>query len=131
MPTLPVNQRSWLYFLLFLAVAVNFSGLFVTLLGADGPLYASISKTMVEKGNYVELFSHGTDWLDKPHFPFWITAFSFEIFGFTTWAYKLPAILFLLLGVIYTYLLARKLYDEKTAYWAAIILLTAQHIIIS
>lgn len=131
MPTLPANQRPWLYFLLFLAVAVNFSGLFVTLLGADGPLYASIARTMVEKGNYVELFSHGTDWLDKPHFPFWVTAVFFEIFGFTTWAYKLPAILFLLSGVVYTYLLARKLYDEKTAYWAAIILLTAQHIIIS
>lgn len=131
MPALPSNQRPWLYLLLFLAVAVNFSGLFVTLLGADGPLYASISRTMVEKGNYIELFSHGTDWLDKPHFPFWITAISFEAFGFTTWAYKLPAILFLLLGVVYTYLLAKKLYDEKTAYWAAIILLTAQHIIIS
>ncbi|HEX2846174.1 MAG TPA: glycosyltransferase family 39 protein [Chitinophagaceae bacterium] len=125
------HQRAWLYFLLFLAIAVNFSGLFVVLLGADGPLYASIARTMVEKGNYVELFSHGTDWLDKPHFPFWVTAFSFEVFGFTTWAYKLPAILFLLLGVWYTYLLARKLYDEKTAYWAVIILLTAQHIVIS
>ncbi|MGN6291315.1 MAG: ArnT family glycosyltransferase [Chitinophagaceae bacterium] len=125
------HQRAWLYFLLFLAIAVNFSGLFIVLLGADGPLYASIARTMVEKGNYVELFSHGTDWLDKPHFPFWVTAFSFEVFGFTTWAYKLPAILFLLLGVWYTYLLARKLYDEKTAYWAVIILLTAQHIVIS
>jgi len=130
MPT-PFHQRAWLYFLLFLAIAVNFSGLFVVLLGADGPLYASIARTMVEKGNYVELFSHGTDWLDKPHFPFWATALSFEVFGFTTWAYKLPAILFLLLGVWYTYLLARKLYDEKTAYWAVIILLTAQHIVIS
>lgn len=131
MPTLSVNQRPWLFFLLLLTIAVNFSGLFVTLLGADGPLYASIARTMVEKGNYIELFSHGTDWLDKPHFPFWMTAFSFEIFGFTTWAYKLPAILFLLLGVLYTYLLARKLYDQKTAYWAAIILMTAQHIVIS
>jgi 4-amino-4-deoxy-L-arabinose transferase-like glycosyltransferase len=131
MPTLPASQRPWLIFLLILAIIVNFSGLFVTLLGADGPLYASISRTMVEKGNYVELFSHGTDWLDKPHFPFWATALSFEIFGFTTWAYKLPAILFLLIGVLYTFLLAKKLYDEKTAYWAAIILLTAQHIILS
>jgi 4-amino-4-deoxy-L-arabinose transferase-like glycosyltransferase len=130
MPTTS-HQRAWLYFLLFLAIVVNFSGLFVVLLGADGPLYASIARTMVEKGNYVELFSHGTDWLDKPHFPFWATALSFEVFGFTTWAYKLPAILFLLLGVRYTYLLARKLYDEKTAYWAVIILLTAQHIVIS
>jgi len=131
MPTVSIHQRAWLYFLLFLAIVVNFSGLFVVLLGADGPLYASIARTMVEKGNYVELFSHGTDWLDKPHFPFWVTALSFEVFGFTTWAYKLPAILLLLLGVWYTYLLARKLYDEKTAYWAVIILLTAQHIVIS
>lgn len=131
MPYFPTGRKTWLYLLLVLAILVNFSGLFVTLLGTDGPLYATIARTMVEKGNYVELFSHGTDWLDKPHFPFWATAFSFELFGFTTWAYKLPAILFLLLGVLYTYLLARKLYNRETAYWAVIILLTAQHIIIS
>jgi len=125
------NHLTWLYVLVAFSVLVNFSGLFVTILGPDGALYASIAKRMVVEDNYIDLMSEGKHWLDKPHFPFWITAFSFKLFGFQTWAYKLPAILFLLAGALYTYLFAKKLYNKDVALWSAIILLTAEHIIIS
>jgi 4-amino-4-deoxy-L-arabinose transferase-like glycosyltransferase len=118
-------------FLLWLCVLVNLSGLFVTIIGPDGALYASIAKTMAHRNSYIELFAEGHDWLDKPHFTFWVTALSFELFGCTTWAYKLPAILFLFMGAYYTYALARDLYNKEVGYWSAIVLLTAEHIIIS
>ncbi|MEX8547751.1 MAG: ArnT family glycosyltransferase [Mucilaginibacter sp.] len=121
----------WLYFFIAAAVALNFSGLFVTILGLDGPLYACIAKTMVQRHDYVNLFSQGKDWLDKPHFPFWVTALSFNLFGFTTWAYKLPAILFVLMGAFYTYLFCKKLYNEEVALWSVLIFLMAEHLIIS
>jgi 4-amino-4-deoxy-L-arabinose transferase-like glycosyltransferase len=121
----------WEFFLLALAVLVNLSGLFVTILGPDGALYASIAKTMALNNNYVDLIALGRDWLDKPHFPFWVTAFSFKLFGINTWSYKLPAILFLFGGAYYTYLFARATYNKRVGIWAAIILLTAEHIIIS
>lgn len=127
----PNPVYKWLYFFIAAAVALNFSGLFVPILGLDGPLYACIAKTMVQRHDYVNLFSQGKDWLDKPHFPFWITALSFNIFGFTTWAYKLPAILFVLMGGVYTYLFAKNLYNKEVALWSVLIFLTAEHIIIS
>ncbi len=114
-----------------LCVVLNFSGLFITILGPDGTLYATIAKTMVQRNNYVELFAKGADWLDKPHLPFWITAISFKLFGFTTWAYKLPGVLFLFMGAWYTYLFAKEFYNKEVALWSVVILLTAQHIIIS
>lgn len=117
--------------LIGLCVLLNLSGLFITILGPDGTLYATIAKTMVQRNNYIELFARGADWLDKPHLPFWITALFFKLFGFTTWAYKLPGILFLFMGARYTYLFAKELYTEQIALWSVIILLTAQHIIIS
>ncbi len=118
--------------LLTLAIAVNFSGLFLTIIGPDGTLYAAIAKTMVMKDNYVEMFGNGTDWLDKPHFPFWITAISFKLFGISNWSYKLPAILFLMVGVVYTWKFAMIIYKDKTiANWSVLILLTAEHIILS
>ncbi len=89
----PVAQHCWFSLCIALAVAVNCSGLGIPILGPDGALYASIAKTMVQRHNYLELFVQGHDWLDKPHFPFWLTALSFRLFGFQTWAYKLPAIL--------------------------------------
>ncbi|MDB5157568.1 MAG: glycosyl transferase [Mucilaginibacter sp.] len=127
----PAIAVKWLYLFIGMAVIVNFSGLFVPIIGPDGTLYASIAKTMALRNNYVDLFAYGADWLDKPHFPFWIAAFSFKLFGFTTWAYKLPGILFLLMGAFYTYLFGKALYNKQTGLWAVLILLTAQHIILS
>jgi 4-amino-4-deoxy-L-arabinose transferase-like glycosyltransferase len=125
------NDVAWLYALLGLAVFTNATGLFVTILEPDSALYATIARTMVQRQDFANLFVNGEDWLDKPHLPFWLTAISFGIFGFSTWSYKLPALLLVLMGAFYTYAFARLLYDRRVALVAAIILLTAQHIVIS
>lgn len=125
------KRMRWLYGFIGLAVLVNFSGLGVTILGPDGALYASIAKTMVVSNNYSDLMVEGKDWLDKPHFPFWMAAISFKLFGITTWAYKLPALLFVLMAAVYTYKFAKDLYNKEIGLWAVLILLTATHLMIS
>lgn len=125
------NQTKWLYLFIGMAVVINFSGLFTTIIGPDANLYATISKNMVLRNNYSDLFAWGGDWLDKPHFPFWVTSLFFKCFGFKTWAYKLPGILFMMMGAVYTYQLAKNLYSKQIALWSVLILLTAQHIILS
>ncbi|RYY10586.1 MAG: glycosyl transferase, partial [Chitinophagaceae bacterium] len=120
----------WLQVLIALAVFANLSPIFITVLGPDGALYASISKTMAISNDYVNLIAEGRDWLDKPHFPFWVTAFSFEIFGVHGWSYKLPGLCFLMVGAWYTYLYGWKLYNKQTGLVAAVILLTAEHILL-
>lgn len=122
---------NWLYLFIFLAVLLNFSGLWVTVIGPDGALYASIAKNMVFNHNYMDLFVEGRDWLDKPHFPFWMAAFSFKLFGISSWAYKLPGVLFIMLGAWYCYRLACQLYNREIALWSVLILLTAQHLVLS
>jgi 4-amino-4-deoxy-L-arabinose transferase-like glycosyltransferase len=126
-----VQSYRWLQILIAFAVFANFAPLFVTIIGGDGSLYASISKTMALNNDYVNLYAEGRDWLDKPHFPFWVTAFSFEVFGVHGWSYKLPGILFLMMGAFYTYLFAKKLYNKETGLVGALILLTAEHILLS
>lgn len=125
------DKKLVLYGLFIFAVLINFLGLLSPVWGVDANLYASISKTMVVDSNYIELFSKGKDWLDKPHFPFWVVAIFFKLFGFYAWAYKLPAVLFVLLGATYTFLLAKTLHNKQIAYWATLLLLTAQHVVIS
>ncbi|ASU32992.1 ArnT family glycosyltransferase [Mucilaginibacter xinganensis] len=124
-------QNKLLYLFTGLAILINFSGLLIPIQSPDAAIYALISKTMVQRNDFVQLIYHGADWLDKPHFPFWITALSFKVFGFTTWAYKLPGILFLMMGAYYTYLFAKALYTRQIALWSVLILLTAQHIVLS
>jgi 4-amino-4-deoxy-L-arabinose transferase-like glycosyltransferase len=130
-PSTRADNPKWLYIFIVVAVLVNFSGLFTMIIGPDGTLYATIAKTMVLRHDYVNLYAEGRDWLDKPHFPFWVTALSFNLFGFTNWAYKLPGILFMMMGVWYTYLFAKSLYNKEIALWASLILLTSEHIVIS
>jgi 4-amino-4-deoxy-L-arabinose transferase-like glycosyltransferase len=112
-------------------VLTNFSGLFIPLMDPDASIYATISRHMAESGNYTDLVHEGKDWLDKPHFQFWISAFSFKIFGVHDWSYKLPGILFVLMGACYTYLFAKKFYNKQVGLWATFFLLSAQHILLS
>jgi 4-amino-4-deoxy-L-arabinose transferase-like glycosyltransferase len=130
MEKLSAAQQKWLYFFISIAVLINFTGLFVPIMGPDGALYASVAKTMAQHNNFTDLFAQGKDWLDKPHFPFWVTAVFFKLFGATTWAYKLPGVFFMLLAAFYTYKLAKDLYSKPVGLWAALILLTAEHVII-
>eukprot|EP01132_Coremiostelium_polycephalum_P013960 gene13960-16977_t len=127
----PEKRIQWLYFFIAIAILVNLSGLFVTIMEPDGALYASIAKNMLLRNNFSELFVEGRDWLDKPHFPFWAAAIAFKMFGVHTWSYKLPALLVMFMGTAYTYRFAKDLYAKETGLWAALILLTAQHTVIS
>ncbi len=128
---LPPANYKWLYVFIAAAVVVNFSGLFVTIIGPDGTLYATIAKTMALHHDYVNIYVSGADWLDKPHFPFWVTALFFNLFGIHTWSYKLPGILFMMMGAVYTYFFAKRLYNKEIALWSVLILLTAEHIVLS
>ena len=119
-----------LYTLLFaLALLVNFAGINVNFFTDDPGLYASLSKNMVYRHEFWELFTYNQDWLDKPHFPFWMVLASFKLFGISVWAYRLPALLFFLLSLLYTWLFARRHYGNMVAATAVLILMTAQHLI--
>jgi len=120
-----------LYILLFvLALVVNFAGINVRFFTDDPGLYASIAKYLIYKKDFFQLYTYNRDWLDKPHFPFWAIFASFKVFGISEFAYRLPALLFFLLGLLYTYLFSRKYYDKEVAVMAVLILLTALNTIL-
>jgi 4-amino-4-deoxy-L-arabinose transferase-like glycosyltransferase len=129
MQTYPATARFWQCVAIIVISLIP--GLFTTLMEPDAALYAGIAKQIVWRGDWVNLFADGKDWLDKPHLPFWISALSFKIFGVSTFAYKLPAFLCWLLGARFTFLFARHFYGEGTAQIAALVYLTALHAIIS
>jgi len=110
---------------------ITLIGLPLNLMPPDAALYGSIAKTMHLNNDYINLYSLGKDWLDKPHLPFWLTALSFKIFGISNFAYKLPAVLTFLFGVWVTFKFTEENYNRKTAILAAIILSTSLHSVIS
>lgn len=124
------NNKSLLTIIL-LIVCVTLLGFPLDMMPPDAALYGSIAKEMHLNNDFVNLYSLGKDWLDKPHLPFWLTALSFKIFGISNFAYKLPGVLVFLLGVWSTYKFTLKNYNKETATLAAIILTTSLHSVIS
>src|SRR5579862_5881064 len=125
------NYRQLYILFLILALAVNFAGMNLGFFTDDPGLYASISKNLLYRKEFLELFTYNQDWLDKPHFPFWAVLVSFKLFGVSVWAYRLPALLFFLVSLLYTYLFTKKFYETEVAWMAVLILATAQHVMMS
>ncbi|GAB3025672.1 ArnT family glycosyltransferase [Spirosoma pulveris] len=121
----------WFYALVAVGVLLNATGLFPAIMELDGALYACIAKQMAQTNDFVNLYAVGSDWLDKPHFPFWVIALSYKVFGVNTFGYKFPALLFFLGSAVYTYKFARLTYPKVTAQVATLVLLTAFHGVLS
>lgn len=117
--------------LLGVVVLVNALGLFPELIMGDSALYAQTAKSMVETGDYMNLYRNGIDWLDKPHFQFWFSAFIMKLFGTTHFAFKLASFVFYLLALFYTFKISLKFYNRDTAWFSTLILASSLHVIIS
>ena len=123
------DYKPYFILLLVLALVVNFAGIDQRFFTDDPGLYASISKNLLYHKSFFDLYTYDQNWLDKPHFPFWMVLFSFKLFGVSEWAYRLPAFIFFLISLRYTFLFSKKYYNEQVAWLATIILATSQHVI--
>src|SRR5579871_2385945 len=123
--------QKWFLPLLIPAILVNAGGLVIPILEPDGSLYATIAKTIARTGDWINLRVDGKDWLDKPHFPFWMAALSFRLLGINAFAYKFPALLFWGMGAGYTFRLALAVYGKSVAQLSTLIYVSAAHLVIS
>ncbi len=98
----------------------------VDVMEVDSAQYFSMSVEMLERGNFLEFTDRGKEYLDKPPLIFWVTGLFFYVFGIGEIAFKLPSLLFSILGVYATYRLARVYYSKDTALLAAVILASTQ-----
>ncbi|NBT54760.1 MAG: glycosyl transferase [Betaproteobacteria bacterium] len=127
MNTLPLVR--WL---VLITLLVNAIGLVTPIINAgDSVTYAALSQHMVRHGDWVNLVLDGQDWLDKPHFPFWVTALFFKVGGVNAISYNLPGFLFHLLGAYYTYRLARLFYGRDAAWLAVLVFVSAFQVMLT
>ncbi len=101
-------------------------GWFINVMDPDSAQYASITREMLERGDYLTFTDQGREYLDKPPLLFWLSGISFKIFGINNVAFRIPAFLATLLALYSTFKLAELYYDKRTGYLAALILATVQ-----
>lgn len=115
-------SRNVLLFHLLAIVVVVALGAGLDVMEVDAAQYAGMSRDILVRDEWLQLFYRDTDYLDKPPLLFWLSALSFKLFGVHDWSYRLPSILFAFLGLYSTYRFARLYHERDIAVNATLIL---------
>ena len=128
-PAVSPRLARGLWALMALTLLVNAASMLTPIINeGDSVLYAALAQHMLQSGDYLSLVLDGKDWLDKPHFPFWMGALFFKVLGISAGSYILPGFLFHVLGGYYTYRIARTLYGRDAALLALLVYLSTYHV---
>lgn len=114
-----------LLFLSAVALAAYIAGLFVDVT-RDCSKYATVAREIFESGDYFHLKVHGEPYLQKPPMLFWMGALSFQIFGLSNFAFKLPVLLLSFFGLYSVYRLGKTLFNTQTGIISAFLLGSSQ-----
>ncbi len=115
------------YLLAFLGIGiVYFCNLFIDIMDVDASDLAVVAQEMLERNDYLHLYRRGVDYLDKPPMVIWAACLSYALFGIKTFAYKLPAVLIIVLGIFSIYKYSMLYYTKQIALLSALILASCQ-----
>lgn len=92
------------------------------LMDVDESSYAMIAWNMVESGDWVVPTLRGKPSFLKPPFYFWSVATSYLAFGKTEFAVRVVSLFYGLVALVFTGLIARRLYGERETLLAPLIL---------
>ena len=98
----------------------------IPLTDGDSAFYAKIAKNIVETGDWITMhYGDASTIIDKPPLVMWLTAASFKLFGVNEIAVNFWHSLCALLIVLFTYKLAKEIFDSKTAFLSSLVLATS------
>ena len=93
---------------------------------ADEPRYGEVAREMMLTGDYLAPHVNGSPYREKPPLLFWsIVAVSLPFGEVTETSARIPSIVAAMITLMLTFALARRLFDERTAFLAVVILATA------
>ncbi len=116
-------EFTWLFFGISLLYAIGLS--IPPLSVPDGARYSEIPREMIELNDYITPHLNYIKYFEKPILFYWMQCAAIKLFGFNTWALRLPTLLMSVLGSMVTFFLAYQLYDRRTAWLACLILTTS------
>ncbi len=61
------------------------------LVGADEPRYAQIAREMLARHDWITPILNGVPWLEKPVLYYWGAMISYQVFGVSDWAARVPS----------------------------------------
>ncbi len=112
------------------AAFVAFAGLWaLPPLDRDEARFAQATAQMLETGDYVAIRFQDKERNKKPAGIHWLQAASVAVFSDVEkreiWAYRVPSLFGVVFAALFTYLAAERLYDQRTAFLAGLLIASA------
>jgi 4-amino-4-deoxy-L-arabinose transferase-like glycosyltransferase len=95
------------------------------LVGPDEPRYAAIGRAMAATGDWITPRLWGQPWFEKPALLYWMTAAGFKAGLGADWAPRLPVTLVSVAFLIYFFVVLRRQFGDRAAWYSAAILATS------
>jgi 4-amino-4-deoxy-L-arabinose transferase-like glycosyltransferase len=95
------------------------------LIGPDEARYAAIGRAMAATGDWITPRLWGQPWFEKPALLYWMTAAGFKLGLGTDLAPRLPVALTSVAFLIYFFIVLRREFGDRAAWFAAAILATS------
>lgn len=89
----------------------------------DEGYYILQGRAILDSGNWLAPISWGTPVFDRTIGLQWIIASCHKLFGYTSWSSHVPSLIFGLVSLLFTYLLAKRYFGSQVALFSAAILL--------
>ena len=124
------SHKRWIFLLILWSLIFLWVRPWAGDLRSDTLRYACIAKDMATNNNWLSPVLDGQPYMNKPPLYFWLVAISFKIFGFSSYAAKIPSLLFATLNVLLLYLIVYRLFkDHDLAFFSAFVFESTRWII--
>src|SRR6266536_2325205 len=106
--------------------AIYFAGIFSPALLDDvDTIHAEAAREIVQRHDWVTLYTDGIRYLEKAPLMYWATAASYKLFGASEWSTRLPLMLGVLALLLATYALGKRAWGERAGFYATVVLVTS------
>ncbi len=114
-----------------IAAAILFSNLNYPFLEPDETRNAQLGLNIYQSGDWLSLTLSQENYWDKPPLQAWMTAASYHLFGPGEFATRLPCAVATLLTLLTVLVLGSKVFDERTGFLGAVLLLLSGGFLLS
>jgi 4-amino-4-deoxy-L-arabinose transferase-like glycosyltransferase len=87
--------------------------------------HATVSRAMLERGDWVILYMNGIRYLVKAPLHYWAVAFSYRLFGSNAFSTRLPVALSMAGLVVLIYFFARRYFGERAGLYSGLVACTS------
>jgi len=122
------SKRSFVSILIIVLLwgSTYVAGMFTPpLLDDADSLHAEVAREMLQRQDWVTLYTDGIRYLEKAPLMYWAIALSYRLLGVSDWSTRVPLVLGVLVLLVATYELGKICYGESGGFWSAMLLCTS------